>query len=172
MSLLTFKRNSMRTKLLGLVAFVAFAVAGVSAAFSYWRNRTILRAEMVRRGHYIAGNLAYNSKYGVLTEDRPLLTGLLEGAMSAGGTEGSDVAGAAIRDSKGEILAAKGVVVKTTPSLDKDVSEKDAVTEAGEPVLVFEAPVTASTGAGGGSMAAELGVGGGPAKPVEEQRGS
>ena len=45
----------------------------------------MLRDQLVKRGRYIAANLAYNSKYGVLTEDKPLLTQLLEGALSSGG---------------------------------------------------------------------------------------
>src|SRR5262245_5865180 len=97
-----FSVSSIRKKFLLLVSLVG---AG-SAAYDWINSDTLLRDQLNKRGRYIAGNLAYNSKYGVLTEDKPLLTQLLEGAISAGGA--SDVAGAMIRDSKGQVLAQKG----------------------------------------------------------------
>ena len=106
---------SIRTKLLLLVAGVAFLVGTVSALYSSVSGGQVLREQMVKRGTYIAGNLAYNSKYGVLTEDRPLLTQLLEGAIAAQSGQGSDVVGAMIRDAKGQILAQKGETVKNLP---------------------------------------------------------
>ena len=96
--------RSVRVKLLLLVAGVALLVGLISAAFQLTMNRQLLREQMVKRGRYIARNLAYNAKYGVLTEDETLLNQLLAGALSAG-TEGTsqtaDVVGAMIRDAKG-----------------------------------------------------------------------
>src|SRR5579862_581746 len=169
MKLLGLNSRSLRTKLLGVVAAVALLVGTLSAMFSYMANGSLLHDQMVRRGHYIASNLAFNSQYGVLTEDRPLLTQTLEGAMTAGGTEGSDVVGAAIKDAQGNVLAQKGATVKDTGKVTAEIQSKDAVTEAGEPVLLFVAPVTGSSSSGG--MAAELG-GAGTAKGQEEQKGS
>ena len=59
-------------------------------------SRQLLREQMVKRGRYIAQNLAYNAEYGVLTEDKTLLNQLLEGALSAGtgGGRSRDVVGA------------------------------------------------------------------------------
>jgi methyl-accepting chemotaxis protein len=163
--------QSIRTKLLLLVAGVAFLVGTVSAIFSSLNTRLVIREEMVKRGRYIASNLAYNSKYGVLTEDKLLLTQLLEGAMPPG--ESSDVVGAMIRDAKGAVLAQKGVVIKDLPSSPAtDFEQRDATTDAGEGIILFRAPVTGSSGGGGGaSMAAELGLSSAGARPKEEQKG-
>src|SRR5512143_673045 len=95
-------RGSIRTKFMGLVAGVAFIVTAASTFYAYWNTGQLLREQVLRRGHYIAENLAYNAKYGVLTEDKPLLTQLLDGALSAGTEKGqagesSDVVGAMIR---------------------------------------------------------------------------
>ncbi|PYQ52822.1 MAG: hypothetical protein DMF78_10540, partial [Acidobacteria bacterium] len=79
-----FTVRSIRTKFLLLVAGVALLVGAVSAGFELFMSGSLLREQMVKRGRYIAQNLAYNSKYGVLTEDKPLLTQLLDGTLSAG----------------------------------------------------------------------------------------
>ena len=42
--------------------------------------------EVLARHPATASNLAFNAKYGVLTEDKPLLTQFLDGAVNAGGT--------------------------------------------------------------------------------------
>ena len=161
--------TSIRTKFLLLVVGVALLVNLVSAGYAYFTTERLLRDQMVRRGHYIASNLAYNSKYGVLTEDKPLLTQLLEGALSAGSAEGSDVVGAMIRDAKGQVLAQKGEIVKDLPSTPASRPEdRDAVTDRGDDVILFREPVT--TTASGGGMAAELGLGARAAKG-EEQKG-
>ncbi len=169
------KIESIRTRFLLLVAGVALLVGVVSAGFELYLNRQLLRDQMVARGSYIARNLAYNSKYGVLTEDKPLLTQLLEGALSAGTDEqaATDVIGAMIRDQKGVILAQKGATIKNLPKETAAAAESlDAVTETGEEIILFRAPVTTAA-AGGGDMAAELGLstGGSAPAPTEEQKG-
>jgi methyl-accepting chemotaxis protein len=158
--------SSIRTKLLLLVAGVALLVGTTSAVFDWYNSDALLRDQMNKRGRYIAGNLAYNSKYGVLTEDKPLLTQLLEGAISAGGA--SDVTGAMIRDARGQVLAQKGDPVKDLPPTPSaNAEERDMLTGSGEAVVLFRAPVTAVSS---GGMTAELGIGG-EGKAQEEQKG-
>ena len=111
-----FRMSSIRSKLVLLVAGVALVVSGISAVYDLFGSGVILREQMVKRGRYIVSNLAYNSKYGVLTEDKPLLTQFLEGAMGEGASEGTDVVGAMIRDAKGAILAQKGASIKDLPA--------------------------------------------------------
>ena len=88
--------QSVRTKLLGLLAGIALAgrrrrgrlrPAGLA--------RSAARPGRASAGRYIATNLAFNAKYGVLTEDKPLLVQFLDGAVSASGSAqaGSDVVG-------------------------------------------------------------------------------
>jgi len=146
---------SIRTKLLLLVTGVAFLVGTVSAVYSSVSSGHVLREQMVKRGMYIAGNLAYNSKYGVLTEDRPLLTQLLEGAIAAQAGQGSDVAGAMIRDAKGVILAQKGVSIRDLPLAPATTMEdRDVVADNGEDVILFRAPVTTAAAGEFGAEAA------------------
>jgi methyl-accepting chemotaxis protein len=161
--------RSIRTKFLLLVAGVALVVGGVSVVYDLVASEGLLREQMVKRGRYIATNLAFNSKYGVLTEDKPLLTQFLEGAVAAGGgvATHSDVVGALIRDAKGTILAQTGKAIRDLPAAPAAVvEERDAVTVDGEQVLLFRAPVTSTSAASGGGMAAELGL----AAPTDEKQ--
>jgi methyl-accepting chemotaxis protein len=169
---MTLNQLSLRAKLMLLVVGVALLVNVFSAGYSYKSTSTLLRAQMVKRGHYIADNLAYNSKYGVLTEDKPLLTQLLEGALAAGsGNQQSDVVGAMIRDANGAILAQKGDSIRDLPKAPAAKSEElDAITEQGEPVILFREPVVTSSAAGGG--VADLGIASGSTSaPSTEQKG-
>jgi len=143
--------KSIRTKMLGLLAGIALAVAVASVVYDLFAGEAVIHDQIVKRGRYVASNLAFNAKYGVLTEDKPLLTQFLEGAVNAGGTgETSDVVGAMIRDAKGETLAQVGKAIRDLP---KDpaakLEERDATTADGDTVLLFRAPVTTS-GSGGG----------------------
>jgi methyl-accepting chemotaxis protein len=181
------RMNSMRSKFLLLVAGVALAVGAASAIFQLYESDKLLRDEMVKRGRYIAQNLAYNAKYGLLTEDKPLLTQLLQGALSASGDPAAanvqagraatDVVGAIVRDAKGVVLAsqfaATGDGIRNLPPLPASrIEELDTVTEQGEEVILFRAPVSIAA-AGGSDMAAELGVSSptGGSKAAEEIKG-
>src|SRR5688500_13060802 len=111
--------RSVRVKLLLLVAGVALLVGLISASFQLMMNRQLLREQMVKRGRYIAQNLAYNSKYGVLTEDKTILNQLLAGALSSGtggASETADVVGAMIRDARGATLAHRGIAFRDLPA--------------------------------------------------------
>jgi methyl-accepting chemotaxis protein len=157
--------RSIRSRLVLLVGGVALLVSGLSAAYNLYRSRVMLREEMVKRGGSIASNLAYNSKYGVLTEDKLQLMELLEGAMRSGGGEASDVVGAMIRDAKGGVLAQKGASIKELPAAPAtEDGMLETETSAGDPVILFRAAVT--TPSGGGDMSAELGL-----APSGEARG-
>ncbi len=167
-------RMSIRKKLLALVAGVALMVGAFSALYSSLSNSHVLRDQMVKRGQYIAANLAYNSKYGVLTEDKQLLNQLLEGAMTAGGGQSSDVVGAMIRDARGLVLAQRGAGIKDLPNrAAAQLEEKDAVTEAGDAVILFRAPVTTRAAGPASDVAAELGLAAPAAagRVVEDQKG-
>ena len=151
--------RSIRTKFLLLVGCVAAGVGTFSGWYSYQSGASLLREQMVKRGHYIAENLALNSKYGVLTEDRPILTQLLEDALTASGDSGlgdaateRDLVGALIRGADGTVLAQTGEAVPnvsgTTAQQKEDV---DTETVAGEAVILFRAPVMDSGDMGFGS---------------------
>jgi len=160
---------SIRKKFLLLVAGVAFLVGTGSAFYDWYNSDALLRDQMSKRGRYIASNLAKNSNYGVLTEDKPLLTQLIDAVLSASGRPTSDVVGVMIRDVKGQVLAQKGEALKDLPPMPAAVpEEREMLTASGEATVLFRAPVTVTST---GSMAAEFGLGASEAKPQEEQKG-
>jgi hypothetical protein len=130
--------KSIRTKMLGLLAGIALVVGGVSVVYDLVAGEAVIRDQIVKRGRYVASNLAFNAKYGVLTEDKPLLTQFLEGAVAAGGVgEASDVVGAMIRDVRGEILSQTGKAIRDlSQSPAAALEERDGFTTEGEPVLL------------------------------------
>jgi hypothetical protein len=111
MKLFVLNSGSISTMLLYVVGGVALLVGAISAFFSYRANGNLLNDQMKRRGNYIATNLAFNSQYGVLTEDRPLLTQNVEGAVKSGGAEarqarvGRDAAAIVLRARRGRSAA-------------------------------------------------------------------
>ena len=148
--------QSVRTKLLGLLAGIALLVGGAAVTYDLLASRGLLRDQVVRRGRYIATNLAFNAKYGVLTEDKPLLVQFLDGAVSASGSghAGSDVAGRGDPRREGSRLAQTGKTLRALPAaLPTEVEERDSSTTDGEPVLLFRAPVTSATGGDDGTAA-------------------
>jgi len=152
---------SIRTKLLSLVLGLAFAVGAVSAVFSYASTGKLLLAQIEKRGRYIAENLGANTHFAVLTEDKVSLESFIDSAMLAGdtGREQADVVGILIRDAKGTVLARKGDAPRELPTAPAAaVEHRETVSEKGDPIMLFRAPVT-SRNAGGESQ--ELG-GNGP----------
>ncbi len=166
----TLNTSSIRTKFLLLVGGVAAGVGTLSGWYSYQSGGSLLREQMVKRGHYVAENLALNSKYGVLTEDRPILTQLLQDALAASadaresedGTD-NDLIGAMIRDRGGNILAQIGEAVRDLPA-EPARSREDVDTEsiAGEAVILFRTPVMDS---------GDMGFGVAEAGAAADQRG-
>lgn len=151
--------RSVHARLLVLVAGVALGVGGLSATLQLVDSLRVLRAQVLKRGRCVASNLADSSKYGVLKKDKPLLTQLLERALASGNASDnapSDVVGAVIRDAQVGVLVQKGAAMSDLPPTPAARSaESDAVTDAGEGVLLFRAPVTSATG--GSERAAEFG---------------
>src|SRR5260221_11253965 len=79
----TLQFRSIRTKLLLLVAGVALFMGATSTWYFTTKTTDLLTEQVVKRGTYIATNLAYNSEYGVLTGDPTCLGQLVEYATSA-----------------------------------------------------------------------------------------
>src|SRR5262245_36367491 len=138
--------RSIRAKLVLIVAGVALLVGAVSAIYSSYTSGQVLERELVKRGKYIANNLAHNSQFGVMTEDKLLLNSLIDSAMTAGRKRAAtddeaDVTAVAIRDAKGGVLAQKGPKIREVSGTP--VAEGEPVptaTESGESVLLFRFP--------------------------------
>jgi methyl-accepting chemotaxis protein len=150
---------SIRTKLLSLVLGLAFAVGAVSAAFSYVSTGTLLLAQIEKRGRYIAENLGANTHFAVLTEDKVSLESFIDSAMLAGDTgrrEDQDVVGILIRDAKGTVLARKGDAPRDLPPAPAAaVEHRETVSDKGDPILLFRAPVTSRNAGGESQVTAE-----------------
>jgi methyl-accepting chemotaxis protein len=159
-----FHLQSIRTKLLLLVAGVAFLVGNFSAGWFWFSSESLLKEQIVKRGNYIASNLAYNSDYGVLIEDPTQLTELVKGALIS-----DDVVAVIIRNAKGVALAKEGKDIKDLPLLPATKLENsNAYTTEGEGVFLFRAPVLArAVGANGPAM--EFGMA--PAAPATNANG-
>jgi methyl-accepting chemotaxis protein len=156
------KSWSIRAKLLTLVVGVAFVVGAVSAVYSYWSTGALLQTQVEKRGRYIAENLGANTHFAVLTEDKVSLLSFIDSAMLAGhesgSTERSDVVGILIRDAKGTVLAQKGEAPREMPAAPASaVEHRDSVSEKGEPVLLFRAPVTSRSAGGEAQVTSEQG---------------
>jgi methyl-accepting chemotaxis protein len=152
--------NSIRTKLLLLVAAIALGVTVAAVIYDLVTGERLLKDQIAKRGRYISSNLAFNAKYGVLTEDKPLLVQFLEGAVSAGGTQAeSDVVGGLIRDAKGQTLAQTGRALRDLPREPPAApEERNAFTADGESVLLYRAPVTNAAGGVGDEGGAAAGA--------------
>ena len=155
--------KSIRTKLLLLLAGIAAAVTVIAVGYDLYHRHQVLREQISKRGRYISSNLAFNAKYGVLTEDKPLLLQFLQGAVTSDGSQSeNDVVGAMIRDAKGQVLAQTGRALRDLPrEVPTTIEERVATTTDGERVLLFRAPVTSADGTDGGE---NLAVGSGPTR--------
>ncbi len=162
--------KSIRARFLALLTLTAVVITAVSVIYDLVAGGAAIRDQIEKRGRYVASNLAFNAKYGVLTEDKPLLTQFLEGASASGGEgERSDVVGAMIRDAKGAMLAQTGKAIRDLPGgPPAALEEREALTTDGERVLLFRAPVTSSSG--GSAMGEELGAA--PPPPRRSRAGS
>jgi hypothetical protein len=90
----------------GRVALVCGGAVALSGAvlsmYAGAMAERLVGDEVARRGRWAATQLAMEARYGVSTGDRPLLAQLVDSAQAAGG---SDVAGVAVRDATGRVLA-------------------------------------------------------------------
>ena len=109
-----FSIGSVRTRLVLLVAVVAFLVGAGSGIFQLYSGGQAQTLNTALPYQVLFRDLPspYNSKYGVLTEDKPLLNQTLEGAVS---DKYTDVIGAVVRDVGGTVLAQRGAVIRDRP---------------------------------------------------------
>lgn len=73
------RRLSLRAKFTLMIALMISAVGFSLGWYSYAKTKEVLYDELMARGKGIARNLAFNSRYAVLTEDKTALRDLLYG---------------------------------------------------------------------------------------------
>ncbi len=106
--------------LLALLITVLFVLTGIVFGL-YFHNRikVILVSELNERGKALAKNLAANSRYGVITEDEEILSGVLDDVIDE-----KDVAFIMITDTDGRILIGKSSENEANIKIPSDVTNK------------------------------------------------
>lgn len=93
-------RNSLKVKAMLLLGIVILAVGCTLSYYFLRQTEDVLTAELQRRALALTKNLAYNSRYGILTEDEVILRRLIDGIA-----QDDNVVYVMIADEEGTVLA-------------------------------------------------------------------
>ena len=97
----------LRAKWTSVVTFIILLTAFSSYFLSVRYGVDSIRKELKERGVILAKGLAYNSEYGLFTENKDVLDNLIIGVMKA-----PDVSYCAIYNNDGQLLVSDGVIQK------------------------------------------------------------
>ncbi len=97
------RRFSLRAKFTLMIALMISAVGLFLGWYAYAKTKEVLYDELMARGRGIARNLAFNSRYAALTEDRTVLRDLIYGIRM----EGSVVFGRVYGDQRDLLMDAR-----------------------------------------------------------------
>ena len=140
------KNFSLKNKII-IYGAVAILLVGIILGYSSTvRSKNILLKELIQRGLTLTRNLAYNSKYGIVTEDDIILKDVIDGISKE-----NDLAFAMIVNNKDKILVKNYLSMKVDDKITKQIPKyKDSdnkkykmLTYNGEKFVVFSAPVKA-----------------------------
>lgn len=92
--------NSLKFKAMAFITLVILMVGGALSWYFLRESEEVLAAELQRRTLALTTNLAYNSRYGIITEDEIILQRLIDGLI-----RDDDVIYVAILDVEGVLLA-------------------------------------------------------------------
>jgi two-component system NtrC family sensor kinase len=101
----------LRTKFVLIISFLILITSALLSGFLIERQSSIIEKELEKRAVSLVRNLAYNSEYGVLVENKQLLFNLMKGL-----SQEEDVEYILIQDKQGNILAEWNRVCKDHPS--------------------------------------------------------
>ncbi|MCK4224581.1 MAG: HAMP domain-containing protein [candidate division Zixibacteria bacterium] len=90
----------LKTKFVLIISFLILITSAILSGFLTERQSLLIQKELEKRGESMVRNLAHNSEYGVLVENKPLLLNLMEGLYQE-----EEVVYIVIKDKKGNILA-------------------------------------------------------------------
>ncbi len=90
----------LKTKFVLTISFLILATSVILSGFLIKRQSLLIQRELEKRGESMVRNLAHNSEYGVLVENKSLLLNLMEGLYQE-----EEVVYIIIQDKKGNILA-------------------------------------------------------------------
>jgi signal transduction histidine kinase len=90
----------LKAKFVLTISLLILVTSVILSVFLIERQSLLIQRELEKRGESMVRNLAHNSEYGVLVENKPLLLNLMEGLYQE-----EEVVCITIRDSKGNVLA-------------------------------------------------------------------
>ena len=94
-------RFGLLAKFIPIGIIIILLIAVMLSLFFLSQQRTILTDGLKKRGIALTRNLAYNSEYGVITEDEVILSQLIEGTIKH-----EDISYAVVFNKEGKVLAA------------------------------------------------------------------
>ena len=125
---------SLRTKLIGFISLIIVAICSALSAYFIQQRAALMDNALVNTGTILAKNLAYNSRYGLFTEDQVLLNQFIDGVM-----EVEDVVYVVITGPEGKRLAAKSAgKLYPDPAFAKAVGDSTSNAPQITPFSVFE----------------------------------
>ncbi|MBI4752900.1 HAMP domain-containing protein, partial [Candidatus Desantisbacteria bacterium] len=95
-----FIRPTIGVKLILSVSLLVISLAVVLSSFFVCKQKAIIENELRNRGISLAENLAYNSEYGLLLENKEMLYKLIAGVI-----KNDDIAFVVVCDQNGKIIA-------------------------------------------------------------------
>jgi signal transduction histidine kinase/DNA-binding response OmpR family regulator/methyl-accepting chemotaxis protein len=117
---------SLKVKAITYISLLILVVGAVLSWYFLRQTKDVLTAELQKRAMSLTMNLAYNSKYGVLTEDTVILQELIEGILKE-----DDVLYVSITDVQGKVLAqrfkARSHVATSAPPMTLAVQHIEAL---------------------------------------------
>ncbi|MCK4428391.1 MAG: hypothetical protein KAW16_07910, partial [candidate division Zixibacteria bacterium] len=90
----------LKTKFVLTISFLILVTSAILSGFLTERQSLLIQRELEKRGESLGRNLAYNSEYGVLVENKSLLFNLMKGLYQE-----EEVVYIIIQDRKGNVLA-------------------------------------------------------------------
>jgi len=90
----------LKAKFVLTISFLILTTSAILSVFLIQRQSLLIERELEKRGESLVRNLAYNSEYGVLVENKALLLNLMKGLYQE-----EDVAYIIIQDREGNVLA-------------------------------------------------------------------
>ena len=143
-------RTSIKLKLSIFFSIIIILVCAALSLSFFHRTKENMMDSFIRNGVVLAKNLAHNSRYGIITEDKTILDELINGVFQA-----EEIVHVTITDPFGKIIAQKSRMIPVLSIENKSafriieevdsngiVSIESAVTENGEMLYLISSPVS------------------------------
>jgi len=111
---------SIRLKFIIFVLWGIFILSLIYSVVYLMRSRMLMETELSKRGELLASNIAYNSRFGVLAEDKQFLGQIIDGAF-----EDADIAYVVISNKEGKDLSNRFRTGKSDTDLETVLKLRD-----------------------------------------------